>query len=153
MVVIAGGLGLAPLRPVIYQLIENRLDYGKVTLLYGARSPADILFASELTEWRSRLDIGVEVTVDHADRDWHGHVGVVTQLLRSADFDPAKTTAFVCGPEIMMRFAANGLTERRRGPERHLPLDGAQHEMRHRPLRPLPVRAAFRLQGRPGVRL
>jgi len=111
VVVVAGGLGLAPVRPILYELVENRGEYGKVTLLYGARSPAEILFAEELGQWRSRLDMGVEVTVDRASDDWHSHVGVVTALLRGADFDPAKTTAFVCGPEIMMRFAANGLTD------------------------------------------
>lgn len=111
VVVVAGGLGLAPVRPVLYHILENRDDFGKVTLLYGARSPKDILFASELSDWRGRLDLGVEVTVDRADASWHGHVGVVTALLRGADFDPAKTTAFVCGPEVMMRFAAGGLVD------------------------------------------
>ncbi|GKY87307.1 FAD/NAD(P)-binding protein [Sinisalibacter aestuarii] len=111
VVVVAGGLGLAPVRPILYELIENRDRYGKVTLLYGARSPREILFAEELGQWRSRLDLGVEVSVDRGDEHWHGHVGVVTGLLRAADFDPANTTAFVCGPEIMMRFAANGLVE------------------------------------------
>lgn len=111
VVVIAGGLGLAPVRPILYELIENRLDYGKVTLLYGARSPTEMLFAAELAEWRSRLDMGVEVTVDRATDAWHGHVGVVVSLLAGADFDPAHCTAFVCGPEIMMRFGANGLSD------------------------------------------
>jgi NAD(P)H-flavin reductase len=111
IVVAAGGLGLAPVRPILYQLLAERDGFGKITLLYGTRSPGDILFREELAAWRSRLDMGVEVTVDHADRSWHGHVGVVTRLLRSADFDPAATTAFVCGPEIMMRFTANGLTD------------------------------------------
>ncbi len=111
VVVVAGGLGLAPVRPILYELMENRGDYGKVTLLYGARSPGDILFAEELRQWRSRLDMGVEVTVDRADPSWHGHVGVVTAHLRGADFDPKATTAFICGPEIMMRFTANGLVD------------------------------------------
>jgi NAD(P)H-flavin reductase len=111
VVVIAGGLGLAPVRPILYELMENRDAYGKVTLLYGARSPAEILFEKELGNWRSRLEMGVEVTVDRATNAWHGHVGVVTALLRGADFTPANTTAFVCGPEIMMRFGADGLTD------------------------------------------
>lgn len=111
VVVIAGGLGLAPTRPIIYELIENRALYGKVTLLYGARSPDEILFPQDLAAWRSRLDFGVEVSVDRGSETWHGHVGVVTSLLRTADFDPANTTAFVCGPEIMMRFGAKGLVE------------------------------------------
>lgn len=109
VVVAVGGLGLAPVRPILYHLLANRADYGKVTLLYGARSPDEILFASELSQWRARLDMGVEVTVDHANADWRGHVGVVTTLFKAADFDPSNTTAFVCGPEIMMRFAANAL--------------------------------------------
>lgn len=109
VVVIAGGLGLAPVRPILYELIGNRTNYGKVTLLYGARSPREMLFAAELAEWRARRDLAVEITVDRAIGAWHGHVGVVTSLLAGADFDPARTTGFVCGPEIMMRFGANGL--------------------------------------------
>lgn len=112
VVVVAGGLGLAPVRPILYELLANRALYGKVTLLYGARSPAEVLFSRELSEWRSRLDLGVEVTVDRATEEWRGHVGVVTALMPAADFDPARTTAFVCGPEIMMRFAAHALTDR-----------------------------------------
>jgi NAD(P)H-flavin reductase len=111
VVVAAGGLGLAPVRPILYHLLENRDDYGKVNLLYGARRPEEILFADELSAWRARFDMEVEVTVDHAAVGWHGHVGVVTSLFRIADFDPANTTAFVCGPEIMMRFAARALTD------------------------------------------
>lgn len=111
VLVIAGGLGLAPVRPVLYELLENRDAYGKVTLLYGARGPDDILYGRELAEWRARLDFGVEVTVDRAGSAWHGHVGVVTGLIRGADFAPQNTTAFVCGPEIMMRYAALGLEQ------------------------------------------
>lgn len=111
IVVAAGGLGLAPVRPILYHLIANRAAYGKVTLLYGARRPEEVLFAGELSGWRARLDLGVEVTVDHADAGWRGHVGVVTRFFRAADFDPPRTTAFVCGPEIMMRFSARALTD------------------------------------------
>ncbi|MCI2397806.1 FAD/NAD(P)-binding protein [Aliiroseovarius sp. N1Y82] len=111
VIVAAGGLGLAPVRPILYHLLANRGDYGKVTLLYGARRPEEILFEQELGQWRSQLDLDIEVTVDHAAPDWHGHVGVVTTLFPSADFDPDNTTAFLCGPEIMMRFAANALTD------------------------------------------
>jgi len=111
IVVVAGGLGLAPVRPILYHLLENRDDYGKVTLLYGARRPQEILFAEEVSRWRARFDMDVQVTVDHAAAGWHGHVGVVTTLFRGADFEPSNTTAFVCGPEIMMRFAAHALTD------------------------------------------
>jgi NAD(P)H-flavin reductase len=109
MLVVAGGLGLAPLRPAIYRLLAERDRYGHVALLYGTRSPADILFRSEIERWRRRLDTAIEVTVDHADIGWHGHVGVVTKLIERTEFDPDHTVALVCGPEIMMRFAATAL--------------------------------------------
>lgn len=111
VVVVAGGLGLAPLRPVLYQLFATRRRYGKIILLYGTRSPEDILFRSELETWRRRLDIAIEVTVDHATSGWHGHVGVVPTLVARADFDPLHAIAFVCGPEIMMRFAISALSD------------------------------------------
>lgn len=109
VVVVAGGLGLAPLRPALYHLFAERARYRRITLLFGARSPADILFRGEIEEWRRRLDIGIEVTVDHAQGGWWGHVGVVTTLVRRADLDPPGTVAMVCGPEVMMRFAAAAL--------------------------------------------
>jgi NAD(P)H-flavin reductase len=109
VLVVAGGLGLAPLRPALYRLLAERERFGRVALLYGTRSPADILYPRELERWRGRLDVELEVTVDHAGEDWRGHVGVVTKLIPRASFDPAQTVAFVCGPEIMMRFAALAL--------------------------------------------
>jgi NAD(P)H-flavin reductase len=109
VVIVAGGLGLAPLRPVLYRLFAERACYGKITLLFGTRSPVDILFRDEIESWRKRLDVGIEVTVDHADSGWRGHVGVVTTLIRRADFDPRRTVAMVCGPEVMMRFAIAAL--------------------------------------------
>lgn len=111
VVLIAGGLGLAPLRPALYRLLAERERYGKIVLLYGTRSPGDILFRRELESWRRRLDVGVEVTVDHATDDWRGHVGVVTTLIARAAFDPLHAIAFVCGPEIMMRFAIAALRD------------------------------------------
>ena len=109
VLVIAGGLGLAPVRPLLYQLMADRQSYGKVSLLYGARSPSEILYRHEIETWRSRLDMEVEVTVDSADSTWRGHVGVVTRLIGWAHYNPANCTAFVCGPEMMMRFCANAL--------------------------------------------
>lgn len=111
VVVIAGGLGLAPLRPALYRLMAERERYGSFVVLYGTRSPGDILFRDEIEAWRRRLDVQIEVTVDHAMSDWRGHVGVVTTLLPRADFDPSSTTAFVCGPEVMMRFGASALAD------------------------------------------
>ncbi len=112
VVVITGGIGLAPLRPAIYQLLAHREEYGKVVLLYGARTPEDILFRRNLEKWRSRFDIETALTVDRAARSWKGNVGVVTQLIPRAVFDPLHCVAFVCGPEIMMRFTVMELIKR-----------------------------------------
>jgi len=111
VLVIAGGLGLAPLRPVLYPLFAERHRYGRIGLLCGARSPGEILFQGELMDWRRRLDVQVEVTVDHATDHWHGHVGFVTRLIPRTAFDPDQTVAFLCGPEVMMRVAAKALVD------------------------------------------
>lgn len=112
IVLVAGGLGLAPLRPAIYRILGERELYGSVTLLFGARRPDDILFRHEVESWRARFDIDVDVTVDHAPSDWRGHVGVVTTLISRLELDPAKSLAMICGPEVMMRFVALALVDR-----------------------------------------
>jgi NAD(P)H-flavin reductase len=109
VVVVAGGLGLAPLRPALYQLLAERRRFGKLVLLYGTRRPDDILFRRQLERWRRQLDMEIEVTVDHAGPDWRGHVGVVTKLIPRLGIDAANAMALVCGPEVMMRFAASAL--------------------------------------------
>ncbi|MGA7808605.1 FAD/NAD(P)-binding protein [Bradyrhizobium sp.] len=109
VVMVAGGLGLAPLRPAIYHVLTNRARYGRVTILFGSRNPHDLLYRHELETWRQHLDIGIEVTVDHSDVEWRGHVGVVPALIPRAIFDPHDTVAFVCGPEVMMRYSARAL--------------------------------------------
>jgi NAD(P)H-flavin reductase len=106
---VAGGLGLAPLRPAVRQVLANRERYGRVSLLYGTRSPQDILYREELAGWRRMLDVQIEVTVDRADASWRGAVGVVPDLIPRACFDPASTIAMVCGPEVMMRFTVLAL--------------------------------------------
>lgn len=111
VVIVAGGLGLAPLRPAIYHVLANRARYGRVVLLYGTRSPAELLYRSEVERWRRRFDVEIEVTVDHAGSDWYGHVGVVPLLIPRLNFDPQSTLAMVCGPEVMMRFTANALLD------------------------------------------
>ena len=112
LVLVAGGIGLAPLRPVLYQLLAQRERYDRIALLYGTRTPEDTIFRHELEEWRGRLDLDVQVTVDRAGSDWRGNVGVVTTLLNRADFDPANTTAMICGPEAMMWFTILALMKR-----------------------------------------
>lgn len=112
IVILAGGIGLAPLRPALYALLAGREKYGRIALLYGTRSPADILYRSELERWRSRFDLEVYITVDRAMEGWRGNVGVVTSLIRKAAFDPDNTTALVCGPEVMMRYTVLELNKR-----------------------------------------
>lgn len=118
VVIVAGGIGLAPLRPVICHLLARREDYGRIVLLYGTRSPADILYRHELEAWRARLDLEVAVTVDRANGDWRGSVGLVTGLIPRAPFDPARTTAMICGPEVMMRYTIGELQRRGVDPAR-----------------------------------
>jgi NAD(P)H-flavin reductase len=112
VVLVAGGIGLAPLRPALYQILSRREDYGNIVLLYGTRSPEDILFRRELEQLRSRFDLEVHVTVDYAGTRWYGNVGVVTKLIPKAPFEAADTLAMVCGPEVMMRFTAVELQKR-----------------------------------------
>jgi len=109
LLIIAGGIGLPPLRPALYQALAQRDRFGRVILLYGARTPDDLLFPAELARWRARSDVDVEVTVDTADRNWRGNVGVVPNLVDRVLFDPRAATAFVVGPEIMMRFTVRAL--------------------------------------------
>lgn len=118
LVIMAGGIGLAPLRPLIYQVLANRKRYGAVCIFYGARTPDEILYRDELEQWRSRFDLTVEVTVDRAGPDWLGRVGVVTRLLSAKGFSPPDTVACLCGPEIMMRYAVLALRDQGVGPER-----------------------------------
>ena len=118
VVLVAGGIGLAPLRPALYHLFAHRERYGRITLLFGARTPQDILFTREIELWRGRFDATVEVVVDRAAPGWHGFVGVVTSLVPRAPFDPHHALAFVCGPEIMMRFAVQELGARGVSPAR-----------------------------------
>ena len=110
-VVVAGGIGLAPLRGVVYELVRRRAEFGEAALLYGSRTPGELLYPEELERWRDTLE--VDLTVDAADpAEWNGKVGFVAKLVGSARFDPAATTAFVCGPEIMMRTSAEALLAR-----------------------------------------
>ena len=112
LVIVAGGLGLPPLRPVVHHAIERRERFGEVSILYGGRSPEDLVHRHEVEGWQSRPDLDVQVTVDSAGRDWRGRVGLVTALIPGAHFDPARAIAMVVGPELMMRFTVAALLER-----------------------------------------
>jgi NAD(P)H-flavin reductase len=103
IVVAAGGIGLPPLRPLIYQVMKHRKDYGKVIVLYGARSPKDLQFTGEYDAWR-QSEIEVMTTVDVADPSWKGLVGVVPILFYRLRMQAQNSVVFTCGPEIMIRF-------------------------------------------------
>jgi len=112
ILIVAGGLGLAPLRPVIYEVLANRNNYGRVALIYGTRTPADMLYNDEMKQWEKRSDIQVHATVDRAKAPWSGNVGVVTSLISKVEIDSRKAIAMVCGPEVMMRFTVQELQKR-----------------------------------------
>lgn len=108
----AGGIGLAPLRPLLYTLFRKRDSYGRIILLYGARSPLDLLYRVELEEWGKKEGVEVLVTVDRGDSTWKGHIGVVTTLFGYLELEARSTIAYVCGPERMMKFTLDELETR-----------------------------------------
>ncbi len=117
VVLVAGGIGLAPLRPLIYHVLANRERYGRLVVAYGGRSAAELLYLDELERWRGRFDVDLDVAVDTGGSGWRGRVGVVTTLIPRAEFDAANATAFVCGPEVMMRFSLATLHDAGLAPE------------------------------------
>ena len=117
LVVVAGGIGLAPLRSVITQVMSRRERYGDVQVVIGARTPEDRIFRDEVEEWRQRDELDVHVTLDRAGPEWRGTIGVVTRVLPRIPIAPG-ATAFVCGPEVMMRLTALTLLDRGLDPSR-----------------------------------
>lgn len=112
VLVVGGGLGLAPLRPLLKELLAHRDRFGRIEIIYGARTPKDLLYYPQIQSWRQRSDWRVQVTVDAAGREWYGDVGLVTARLPDVRLEPARTVAFLCGPEIMMRNTARDLVDR-----------------------------------------
>lgn len=110
--IVSGGIGLAPLRPVVYTLARQRDLFKRIIVLYGGRSPLDLLYRVELEKWANENDIETLVTVDRGDTSWKGHIGVVTGLFNSIKLDARETVAYVCGPEIMMRYTVDELDRR-----------------------------------------
>lgn len=113
LVIVAGGVGLAPLRPVVLGALAGRPGFGRIVLIAGARTPAGFLFRAELDAWAVRqnndLDLDVGLTIDQPSQGWSGQVGFVTEPLARLSLQPRRTTAFLCGPEPMMRFCAQAL--------------------------------------------
>lgn len=116
LVLVAGGVGLAPLRPMLHEVLANRGDYGRVDLIVGARDAHELLFRSELDTWWRERDIVVRTTVDHSCSHWSGGVGVVTNELRRVPVDPDQSLAMICGPEVMIRSVAHDLVGRGMAP-------------------------------------
>jgi sulfite reductase subunit B len=118
IVFVAGGLGLAPTRSIIRYVLDNRQDYGKVTILVGAREPKILLFRDEVDAWAKRGDADVLTTVDRGDPSWKGNVGVITRLFKKVKIDAARTFAVIVGPPVMFKFTvlealAEGIPEHR----------------------------------------
>ncbi|MDD5005845.1 MAG: FAD/NAD(P)-binding protein [Candidatus Omnitrophica bacterium] len=109
--IVGGGVGLAPLRSLLFSLLNDKKDYKKIILRYGARTPNDIIYKKLVEQWRAGKEIDVRLTVDKSDSSWKGNVGVVTTILDKKDVDINNAVAVVCGPPIMMKFATFKLLE------------------------------------------
>jgi len=109
VVFVAGGIGLAPLRSAIQYVLNHRADYGKVSILYGTKSPGERMFIDELAEWLEREDVKFIETVDRGDENWKGNVGVITKLIPLAQIDPARAVVIACGPPVMYKFVVVSL--------------------------------------------
>lgn len=110
ILIVAGGLGLAPVRPLVYNAAARRAAYGTAEVIIGSRNPDELLYTDEYRAWRE-FGLNVIVTVDRADEDWDGEIGMVTQPLAELSLEPEHTTAYLCGPEVMMRATAAALTD------------------------------------------
>ena len=110
--IVTGGIGLAPLRPLIYSILHEREKYGRVIVMYGGRSPLDLLYRVELEKWGNEHRVETLVTVDRGDSSWKGNIGVVTALFSYIKLDARNTIAFVCGPEVMMKYTVDELGNR-----------------------------------------
>jgi NAD(P)H-flavin reductase len=111
VVFIGGGIGMAPLRTLFLYMLDNRADYGAITLLYGARSPEDMAFRDELPEWFSRKDVKTVLTIDREAQGWEHEVGLIPNVLREIGPSPENSVAVTCGPPIMIKFTLQALKE------------------------------------------
>jgi len=111
LLILAGGIGLAPLRPVLYQAVAQADRFRSINLLVGARSPMELLYVDQLMNWKKQDQLRLQVTVDSAAANWRGDVGVITELIPKCRFDPERALAMICGPEIMIRFSVSRLLD------------------------------------------
>lgn len=126
VMLVAGGLGIAPLRSLIRYIIDNRRDFGKVDILLGCKDPAAMLFIDEIDEWGARADLNFACTVDKTAEDWHGNVGMITSLIPGVNIEPRRTFSVVCGPPVMYRYVVAELLKKG-VPEHHILLSLERH--------------------------
>ncbi|MFH1683942.1 MAG: FAD/NAD(P)-binding protein [Candidatus Margulisiibacteriota bacterium] len=126
LVFVAAGLGLVPLRSLINYVIDNRRDFGKVDILLGCKTPQNMLFNDEVDEWNKRLDVKLNCTVDQADPDWKGNVGLITSLIPGVTLEPDRTFAVVVGPPVMYKFVIKELLKKEI-PERQILVSLERH--------------------------
>jgi len=112
ILIVAGGIGLIPLRPVIWHILDRRTDFGRLTVLYGVKHPDERLFLPELAEWEARRDVDFRITVDRPVEGWEGHVGVVTTFFPELDILSQNTVALIVGPPVMYKFVLLGLSHK-----------------------------------------
>lgn len=112
LLIIAGGLGIVPLRSLINYIIEYRRDFGKVNILLGCNTPNSILFGNEIQTWEKRIDVNFNCTVDRGAPEWKGNIGVITTLIPGITLNPTRTFAIICGPPIMYKFVIDELVKK-----------------------------------------
>jgi NAD(P)H-flavin reductase len=112
VLVVTGGLGCAPVTGAIQYIMRRRASYGHISILHGVKTAADLIYHDRFAQWRREPDTTVLLSSDQPDRHWHHRTGVVTELFEEVEFDPARTVAFICGPEVMMRHATRILVGR-----------------------------------------
>ncbi len=137
VLIAAGGLGLAPARSLIDEILDDRRSFGRLIILYGCKNPGEIIFRDALAEWDEREDVELWVTVDHPDDTWLGHIGVITTLFEHVDVNPYKTVAITVGPARDVPFRDYGALGQRLDSGTNLDELRAPDEMWHREVRPL----------------
>ena len=126
LLIIAGGLGIVPVRSLINYVIDNRRDFGKATILLGCNTPENMLFGDEIQNWIKRIDVNFSCTVDRADPEWKGNVGVITTLIPGVNLDPTRTFAIVVGPPVMYKYVISELIKKKI-PERQILVSLERH--------------------------
>lgn len=112
VLLVAGGLGIAPLRSLINYIHDERSEFGKVTIIYGSRNPREVMFRDQFEMWRHRKDFDLHITVDNYEEGWDGEVGLVTKPFENLEVDPSNTFGAICGPPVMYRFVVEEMRKK-----------------------------------------